>query len=245
VVRTRRPRAAILDVGGTLVDSNDAHARAWLDAFRESGFGDVTFDLVRPLIGMSPAGLLPRSIGVTHESELGHRILSRRAHLFSKYYLPGITPFVGARALLMRMKRAGLKVVVASHATEERTWSELVVAGVADLVDEVAVGADGLRATTQEELMETAILRAGQLRDEILLLGDTPYDVSAGQQCGIGVVALRCGGWSDSALAGAAALYDDPRDLLYHFATSPLSPAASLEAVVSPPRWVEPAARHA
>ena len=244
-IQLRRPRAAIVDVGGTLVDSNDAHARAWLDAFREAGFGEVTFELVRPLIGMSPAALLPRAVGVTHESEIGHRILSRRAHLFSQYYQPGTTPFAGARALLMRMKRNGLAVVVASHATEERTWSELVVAGVADLVDEVAAGADGFRASTQEDLMETALGRTGQLRDEVVVLGDTPYDVAAGRQCGLEVVGLRCGGWSDAALAGATALYDDPRDLLDQFATSPFSNAASLEAVVTPARWVEPAAQHA
>jgi phosphoglycolate phosphatase-like HAD superfamily hydrolase len=55
MVRIRRPRAVILDHDGTLVDSNDSHARAWLDAFREAGFTDVTLDLVRPLIGMGPA----------------------------------------------------------------------------------------------------------------------------------------------------------------------------------------------
>jgi hypothetical protein len=70
--------------------------------------------------------------------------------------------------------------------------------------------------------------------------------VAAARRAGIGVVALRCGGWSASALGDAAAVYDDPRDLLFHFASSPFSPVASLEAVVSRPRWVEPvAARHA
>jgi phosphoglycolate phosphatase-like HAD superfamily hydrolase len=245
MVRIRRPRAVILDLDGTLVDSNDSHARAWLDAFREAGFTDVTFDLVRPLIGMGPAGIMPRAIGVSHDSELGHRILHRRAHLFSKYYLPGISPLVGARALLARMKRVGLTLVVASPSGEERTWSGLVVAGVADLVDDVTVGSDGLHAATDADLLETAIARAGLLRDEVLFLGDTPYDVAAGRGAGIGVVALRCGGWSDDALSGALAIFDDPRDVLVHFAASPFAPAAYLEAVVAPPRWVEPAARHA
>ena len=245
MVRTRRPRAVILDLDGTLVDSNDAHARAWLDAFREAGFTDVTFDLIRPLIGMGPAGIMPSAIGVKHDSELGHRILDRRAHLFTKYYLPGITPFMGARALLVRMKRVGLKLVVASASSEARTWSELVVAGVADLIDEVTAGGDGLHATTEEELMETAIARTRHLRDEVLLLADTPYDVSAARRSGIGMVGLRCGGWSGAALEGAVAVYDDPRDLHFHFASSPFSPAASLESVVSPRRWVEPVtARH-
>ena len=58
---TTRIRAAILDVDGTLVDSNDAHARAWVDAFREFGY-DVPYDKVRPLIGMGGDNLLPEAI---------------------------------------------------------------------------------------------------------------------------------------------------------------------------------------
>ena len=61
-----------------------------------------------------------------------------------------------------------------------------------------------------------------------------------GIRAGIDVVALRCGGWRDSALAGAAAMYDDARDVLYQFATSPFSPVRALEFVPVVPTWVEP-----
>lgn len=57
------------------------------------------------------------------------------------------------------------------------------------------------------------------------MIGDTPYDVEAATKAGVVVVALRCGGWEDDALSGAAAIYDDPRDLLAHLGSSPFESA--------------------
>ena len=244
MIRRQRPCVAILDLDGTLVDSNDAHARAWLDAFREAGFADVTFDLIRPLIGMGADGLLPRVIGVRRESELGHRIMERRAHLFASYYLPGITPFAGTRALLLRLRRQGLKLVLATSGSEEQTANILSIAGVSDLLDDIVTESDAIHTKPHGELVEVALARTHCLRDSAILLGDTPYDVEAGRRAAVDVVALRCGGWTDAALRGAMAVYDDPRDLLYHFATSPVSPVRSVEQVPALPMWVEPRQAH-
>jgi len=63
-------KGVIFDVDGTLVDSNDAHAESWVDTFAEAGY-DVPFDVVRPLIGMGGDKLLPETIGVSSDSELG------------------------------------------------------------------------------------------------------------------------------------------------------------------------------
>jgi phosphoglycolate phosphatase-like HAD superfamily hydrolase len=49
------------------------------------------------------------------------------------------------------------------------------------------------------------------------MIGDTPYDVEAASRAGVRIVALRCGGWDDSALRGAAAIYDAPADLLQRY----------------------------
>jgi phosphoglycolate phosphatase-like HAD superfamily hydrolase len=237
--RRARPCAAILDLDGTLVDSNDAHARAWVDAFREAGCSDVTFELVRPLIGMGPDGLLPRAIGVSPQSELGHRVLTRRSYLFSHYYLPGITPFDGVRALLVRMSRAGLRRVVATSGSEEQAMDVLAAAGVTDLIDDVVSGSDVTGTRPHGELVERAVARAGCRPESALLLGDTPYDVEAGHRAGVEVVALRCGGWGDASLQGAVDIYDDARDILYHFSTSPFSAVRSIEFVPRRRVWVE------
>jgi phosphoglycolate phosphatase-like HAD superfamily hydrolase len=240
----RSGRAVILDLDGTLVDSNTAHARAWLDAFHEAGFTEVSFDLVRPLIGMGADGLLPRAIGVRRDSELGHRVSERRAHLFTKYYLPGITPFAGIRALLVRMRRHGLRLILASSGNEEQTSSILSMSGVGDLLDDVVSRSDVMHTKPDEELMEVALARCGCARDAVLALGDTPYDVEAASRAGVDIVALRCGGWSDAALSAAVRIYDDPKDLLQNFPTSPFASLTSVEYLTERSLWIEPHRAH-
>ncbi len=125
----RPPRAALLDVDGTLVDSNDQHARAWVDAFREAG-RDVPYERVRPLIGMGGDKVMPRVIGVDAKSEEGERISARRSEILKERYLPEVRGLPQARALLERMRRAGLTLVVATSAKADEYERLVRIAGV-------------------------------------------------------------------------------------------------------------------
>ena len=91
----------IFDIDGTLVDSNDAHAKSWVDTFAEAGY-DVPFGVVRPLIGMGADKLLPKTIGIRHDSEEGKKLIKRRSEIFRKKYLPNLRPLEGSRALVLR-----------------------------------------------------------------------------------------------------------------------------------------------
>src|SRR5512144_1580509 len=104
---------AIFDVDGTLVDSNDAHADAWVDAFSEHG---VTVDraLVRRCIGMGGDKLMPRVSGVEEDSLNGRRISSRRAEIFRERYLPTVRGFPRVADLLARLQNDGVTLTVAS-----------------------------------------------------------------------------------------------------------------------------------
>src|SRR5215210_2953298 len=92
-------RTLLLDVDGTLIDSNDAHALAWVDALRAHGYV-VPFEQVRPLIGMGGDKLLPHVTGLDPESGEAARIGETRSELFLKRELPALRPTAGARALL-------------------------------------------------------------------------------------------------------------------------------------------------
>src|SRR6476660_351977 len=92
-------RGVLLDVDGTLVDSNDAHAHAWVQALAEHGSA-VPFDAVRPLIGKGGDKLLPQVAGVDASSPTGRKIGKRRREIFLKCFLPVLHPFPGARELL-------------------------------------------------------------------------------------------------------------------------------------------------
>src|SRR5690606_21385812 len=95
-------RAVLLDVDGTLIDSNDAHARAWVDVGDEFGHG-IEFGRVRWLIGMGGDRVLPELTGLEEESDEGRRMLDRRGEIFRERYLPRLRAFPGTHALLDRL----------------------------------------------------------------------------------------------------------------------------------------------
>lgn len=118
--RTRSSGAVILDVDGTLVDSNDAHARAWVEAFEVEGI-TVPFSRVRRCIGMGGDKLIPDVSGISQDSAQGARIAERRADVVKKKYLPQIQPFPRVRELLQRFVNDGLTLAVASSAKEDES----------------------------------------------------------------------------------------------------------------------------
>src|SRR4051812_48155226 len=112
-----RPTGVLLDIDGTLVDSNDAHARAWVRALTEAGLA-VEFATVRRSIGKGGDKLLPEVSGIDAESDRGKAVSKRRGEIFRTEYLPRLKPFPGAKELLGRMKQAGLDLAVASSSKE-------------------------------------------------------------------------------------------------------------------------------
>lgn len=220
-VSGRRRRAAIFPLEGTLVDSREARLLAWLVALHECGH-DFSLEMLRPLSGMGPAALVLTATGLSIDTPEGERILQRHAEIFRTWYLPRLLPFVGTRRLLQRLRRDGIRTL-AVIPEDPREAADLVRASSAgDLLDDV------VRAGTHEdesflEAVQAAVLRSGCPRDSVVLVGDTPHDVAVGQRLGIDVVALRCSGWTHDALQGAVAVYDDPRDLLARYASSPFA----------------------
>lgn len=218
-----KPRAVLLDVDGTLIDSNDEHARAWTEAGAELGY-DIPFEKVRPLIGMGGDRVTPRVTGHEEDSPEGERILERRGEIFRERFLPGLRPTRGTRALLEKMKAEGFQLVVATSASEEDMNPLLEQAGIRDLVEERTSSDDAEVSKPAPDIVQAALRAAGVWAEQAVMLGDTPYDVDACLRAGVTCVALRCGGgWSDEDLEGAAAIYDDPADLLSHWEDSPFA----------------------
>ena len=120
-------RGLILDVDGTLVDSNDAHARAWQDALGEHGH-DTALPRIRRLIGMGGDKLLPELTGIVHDSPLGKAISKSRAEIFRERYLPHVAPFPQVRSLLLRLREQGLRLSVGTSAKREELAPLLEIA---------------------------------------------------------------------------------------------------------------------
>lgn len=208
--------AVILDVDGTLVDSNDAHARAWVDAFNEAGI-DVSQDRVRRAIGMGGDKLMPHVAGLAADSREGARISDRRGQLFRQRYLPDVTPFPRVRDLLLRFSADGYTLVVASSAQPDELADLLKIAGVADLIATAASSSDARRSKPDPDIVHAALQRSGAPPDQALMLGDTPYDVEAALRAGIAIVGVESGGWGREDLRGAVEVHPGAAEICAHY----------------------------
>lgn len=218
---SKQYRGILLDLDGTLVDSNDAHARAWHRAFTENG-QDIPYEEIRRRIGMGGDNLIPSLLGVEKESELGSRISERRGEIFRNELLPHLRPFPGVRPLLERMRDAGLRLVVATSSPEEEMKPLIEIAGIRDLLEERTSADDADSSKPDPDIIHAALDRLGLPAEAAVMLGDTPYDIAAAGEAGVGVIAFRCGGFPDEDLVGALGIYDGPADLLERWEESPL-----------------------
>ena len=217
----QRIHGVLLDVDGTLVDSNDAHANAWVEALERGGHS-VSFQTVRKLIGMGSDQMLPRAAGVEKDTPEGKQLSQWWKEIFEEKYLTNLRPFPGVRPLIETLKSSGLKLVVASSSEKEMLDRLLEIAGIKDLVPSTTNADDAGASKPEPDIVQAALEQGGLSPDEVVMLGDTPYDIEAAGKAGVAVIALRCGGWSDQDLIGAMEIYDDPGDLLAHLESSVL-----------------------
>ena len=217
-------KGVIFDVDGTLVDSNDAHAQSWVETFAEAGY-DVPFHVVRPLIGMGGDKLLPRTIGVSNDSEEGKKLTKRRSEIFCEKYLPRLQPLKGSRDLVKRVRSDGLKAIVATSAKDEELRGLLKAAQVEDLMQEKATASDAKKSKPDPDIIQAAIEESGVSPSELVMIGDTPYDIEAAIRAHVAPIGFRSGGWTDQELEGAVEIYDGPADLLQHYDSSAIARA--------------------
>lgn len=234
-----RLHVALLDIDGTLIDSNDAHAACWVEALARFGY-NVEFARVRRLIGKGGDKLLPEVSGLDKDSERAKEILEYRRSLFLDRYVPRLRPFADARALLVRMREQGLELVVATSAHEQELDPLLQVLDAKELLSRTTSSSDANHSKPDRDIIEVALSKCGANPEDAIMLGDTPYDIEAAARARVPTVALRCGGWNDDELRGALAVYDDPADLLCRFAESPLAQASPMSAPSAvPPKRID------
>jgi len=211
-----RHAAVIFDVDGTLVDSNDAHARAWMRACAEHGI-TVAYAAVRRAIGMGGDKLMPAVAAIEEDSPQGQAIAGRRGEIFKTEYLPELRAFPQTRELVARLRQDGYALTVASSAKEEELHALLEIARVADLISIRASGDEAGNSKPDPDIVTAALKRSGCSPGASIMIGDTPYDIEASQRAGVRAVALQCGGWTSQDLGGAIAIYRDPMDLLMRY----------------------------
>lgn len=217
-------KAVLFDIDGTLVDSNDYHVAAWQAVFKRIG---ASFDdqVVHDQIGKGTDMLVPTLLPDTDETEQ-ENMGEEHGRIFKSKYLHQVKPFAAARDLLIKVKGSGRQVVLASSASSEELEHYIGLMDAGEIVDVSTTSDDVERTKPAPDIFATALKKLSPLdASQVIVVGDTPYDIEAAARCGIAAVGVRSGKFSDATLrgAGAAALYDDVAALLADFEHSPLN----------------------
>jgi membrane protein len=216
-------RAVLFDIDGTLIDSNDLHVEAWVQAFADAGH-DVPREAIAGQIGKGGDNLVPALLPGADKAT-AERLSDAHGTIFKARYLDRAQPFPQARALIKRVAGDGRKVVLASSASSEELDHYVEVLGIADLIAAQTSIDDVETSKPAPEIFAAALKKAGVGGDEAVAVGDTPYDVASAAGAGIGTVAVLSGGFAEDVLreAGATAVYADVATLLAGYAESPLA----------------------
>jgi phosphoglycolate phosphatase-like HAD superfamily hydrolase len=215
-------KAVLFDVDGTLVDSNDAHADAWVKAFSKHGV-NVDWTKVRRCVGMGGDKLMPEVSGIDEASPTGAAIAKDRGEIFKRDFLGTIKPLRESGTLVAAIKALGYTVVAASSAKADELTPLLKIAGAQSLMDGTTSSDDAEESKPEPDIVHAALRRAKAAPGDAIMIGDTPYDVEAATRAGVGIIGFRSGGWGDADLKGAIAIYDGPWDLLARIDDSPIS----------------------
>jgi HAD superfamily hydrolase (TIGR01509 family) len=203
--------AAILDIDGTLVDTNYQHAIAWYRAFR-------AHDTILPIwrihrhIGMGGDQLVPALAGEKFAARHGDDLREAEKSFYGEL-IGEVEPMDGARELIISIRESERLVVLASSAKQEEVDNYLDLLDAREIVDAWTTSADVESTKPEPDLVHSALQKVGA--DDGVMVGDTPWDVVAARRAGIETLAVLTGGFSASELRGAGAIevFESVREL--------------------------------
>jgi len=198
----------VVDVDGTLVDTNYHHVLAWQGAFIEVGVFVPTSTLHRH-VGMGGDQFVPAVAGADVEREHGDAARGRHDAIYRERFIDQVRPYPQARAFLERMRDLGLVVVLASSAKEDEIERYLDLLDARELCAAWTSSADVERTKPHPDLLEVAIAKAEA--EPAFLIGDSVWDCESAARISLPTVAVLTGGFGEDELrrAGAVEVLDD------------------------------------
>ena len=212
--------AAILDVDGTLVDSNYQHVIAWHRAFREHGVTLAAWRIHRH-IGMGGDKLVAAVAGSEVEERDGDRIRDAEKRFFGEL-IDEVEPIAGGHELVEALKARGHTVVLASSAKDEEVEHYLDLLAIRELADDWTSSGDVAETKPAPDLLAVAMRKAGEL--SAVMIGDTVWDVDSAGHADVKAIGLLTGGFSETELreAGAVDVFESPVELRERLDATPL-----------------------
>jgi HAD superfamily hydrolase (TIGR01549 family) len=210
--------AALLDVDGTLVDSNYVHTLAWFRSLNAHGHV-VPMARIHRLVGMGADQLLEELLG-EHDQAVEDGWQEEFARLRDE-----IPALPGAADLARALHERGVTVVLATSGKPDDVEALRKTLGADRWVDGVVNSSEVESSKPAPDIFARALEVAGSRAGDAIVVGDTVWDVQAASACDLPCVAVTCGGISRSELeeAGAVAVYRDPEELVAQLDQSPLA----------------------
>jgi HAD superfamily hydrolase (TIGR01549 family) len=214
-------RAIILDIDGTLIDTNPAHVEAWRRAFRRFGF-DVPRERIVPEIGKGGDKLVPSVLGQEIEERQGQALREAQKEEFL-----GIAKrerfrvFPGAEDIFAVCRERGIRTALATSSNDNHLDATLSSAGLdlRRLADVVVTKSEAEASKPSPDLVVAAVEELGLLPAQCAMVGDTVFDGQACQGAGVAFLGVLSGPATEAELleAGARGVWKDVAHLLAEF----------------------------
>lgn len=201
-------QAMLLDIDGTLVDSNEKHAHCWIEAFAHFG-RNVEWETVRGQIGKGGDLLVPDTLNAKEMLEFGEPLKKYRGELWKQRYMRSVEPFPGVVEAIQAIAARGIRVALASSSNPDEVEYYVQLLGVGDLLEGTTSKEDAQFSKPSPEIFQAALERVDADPARTFAVGDTPYDILAAHRIPVPVIAVRCGGFAEELLKKAEFVFDD------------------------------------
>jgi HAD superfamily hydrolase (TIGR01509 family) len=192
--------AFIFDIDGTLIDSVDHHAEAWVKAFEKFG-KKIKFYEARRQVGRGGDQFLPEFLLKKEIKEFGKDLEDERGVIFKRDFLPKIKPFPKVRELFEKIRADGKRIVLASSAKADELEVYKKIARIEDLIEEETSADDAEKSKPEPDIFEAALAKLGKIsKKKVVVIGDTAYDAEAASKIELNTIGVLTGGWTGTEL---------------------------------------------
>ncbi len=212
-------KAVLFDIDGTLIDSNEAHAKAFAEGFEKFGHS-VSENELKRLIGMGADDILKKYLTEEEVGKIGEDLKEVRKQIFLEKYFPKLKTFPKLKELFARLHADEKQIALASSASADELKKYKTLLDVEPFYEEETNADDADEAKPEPDIFLAAFSKLKSVeKSEVLVVGDTPYDAQAAIKANLKIIGVNSGGWKTAELIenGCSQVYADIENILANY----------------------------